>query len=160
MQVMVMYFTRSGHTKALADAIADGVRQVEGATCVVRDAHEVTEEDMLTSQGIIVGSPVYFGTMAAEIKQTLDAFVHLREHMEGKVGAAFATSADAAGGRETTLISLLQCLLIYGMVVAGDPLDATGHYGVSCEGAPDATVLQNGQKLGRRVADLARKLAD
>lgn len=158
MQVMVMYFTRTGHTKALAEAIAEGVRQVEGVSCVVRDAHEVTETDMLTSQGIIVGSPVYFGTMAAEIKQTLDAFVHLREHMEDKVGAVFATSADAAGGRETTMIALLQCLLIYGMIVAGDPLEATGHYGVSCVGAPDATTRQNGEKLGRRVARLVRKL--
>jgi len=78
--------------------------------------------------------------------------------MENKIGAAFATSADPSGGKETTIISIIQALLIYGMIVVGDPLDATGHYGVSCLGAPDHLAAQNAAKLGRRVAELVKKL--
>jgi len=47
-------------------------------------------------------------------------------------------------GKETTMISIIQCLLIYGMIVAGDPLDATGHYGVACVGPPDDKAAVNG----------------
>jgi NAD(P)H dehydrogenase (quinone) len=56
------------------------------------------------------------------------------------------------------MISIIQAMLIYGMIVVGDPLDATGHYGVSCLGAPDAAASENGRKLGKRVASLVKKL--
>jgi len=62
------------------------------------------------------------------------------------------------GGKETTMLSILQCLLIYGMIVVGDPLDATGHYGTACVGAPDAGAADNARKLGRRVAELCSRL--
>ena len=78
--------------------------------------------------------------------------------MEGKVGAAFATSADQSGGKETTIMSIFQCLLIYGMIIMGDPMSATGHYGTSCVGSPDNGTCENGMKLGKRVAKTAKKL--
>ena len=78
--------------------------------------------------------------------------------MEDKIGAAFATCFDPSGGKETTLISIIQVMLIYGMIVVGDPLDATGHYGVSCTGAPDEQTALNAAKQGKRVASLVKKL--
>ena len=158
MQVLVMYYSKSGNTKKLAEEIAKGVRQVEGVDCLTKSVSEVTKDDFVESDGIIAGSPVYFGTMAYPMKEILDKFVGVRGEMEGKVGAAFATSADPSGGKETTIISILQAMLIYGMVVIGDPLNATGHYGVSCVGAPDEKTASNGRKLGRRVASLVKKL--
>ena len=158
MQVLVMYFSRSGNTKKLAEFVAKGVEEVEGVTCLLRAAEEVTKEDFLDSQGIIAGSPVYFGTMAAELKKVFDTCVSVRQKMGDKVGAAFATSGDATGGKETTLFSIIQAFLIYGMIVVGDPLDATGHYGVACSGKPDEKTLENGRKLGRRVARLAGRV--
>jgi len=55
-------------------------------------------------------------------------------------------------------MSIIQALLIYGMIIIGDPMSATGHYGVACTGAPDAKVGENAIKLGRRVAEIAAKL--
>jgi NAD(P)H dehydrogenase (quinone) len=55
-------------------------------------------------------------------------------------------------------MSILQAMLVYGMVVVGDPLSATGHFGVSCLGAPDEKVAANAAKLGKRVALLAKKI--
>jgi NAD(P)H dehydrogenase (quinone) len=158
MQVLVMYHSRSGNTKRLAEHIARGVDEVEGVESVLKSTGEVQEGDFVNCSGLIAGSPVYFGTMAAEMKDIFDRYVTVRRKMEGKVGAAFATSADPSGGKETTIISILQAMLIYGMIVAGDPLDSTGHYGVACTGAPDETTLENGRKLGKRVATLAKKL--
>ncbi|MBP7864468.1 MAG: NAD(P)H-dependent oxidoreductase [Acidobacteria bacterium] len=159
MNVLVLYFSRSGNTAALARGVADGARSVAGVEAVLRTPDNVTREDFLAAGALVAGSPVYFGGMAADLKSIFDRFVGLRKQMEGKVGAAFATSGDVSGGKETTLLSILQAMLIFGMIVTGDPLDATGHYGVSCVGAPGDRDLENARKLGRRVAQVALKQA-
>jgi NAD(P)H dehydrogenase (quinone) len=158
MQVLVLYFSKSGNTKKLAEAIGKGVEEVDGVSAVLKNTDEVTPEDFLGADGIVAGSPVYFGAMTAELKKVFDQFVVVRKKMEGKVGAAFATSGDVTGGKETTMMSIIHALLIYGMVIVGDPMSATGHYGTACVGAPDAKAEENGAKLGKRVAEVAKKL--
>ena len=158
MQILILYFSKGGNTRKLAKAIAEGVEKVEGVSAVLKNTDEVTKEDFVDSLGIIAGSPVYFGLMAAELKQVFDKFVGVRRTMEDKIGAAFATSGDPSGGKETTMMSIIQAMLIYGMIVVGDPLSATGHFGVACVGAPDKEVNDNGMKLGQRVAELTKKL--
>ncbi len=158
MQVLVMYYSRTGNTKKLAEEIVRGIQQVEGVEYLLKPVSELTRDDVVSSDGIIAGSPVYFGTMAAEMKEIFDKYVDIRRKMENKIGAAFATSADPSGGKETTMISIIQAMLIYGMIVVGDPLDASGHYGVACTGAPDEKTAGNAAKLGKRVALLVKKL--
>jgi len=158
MQILVLYHSRTGHTKKLAEAVAKGASGVPGVQALLKSAQEVTRADFLASDGVVAGSPVYYGSMAAELKKVFDDFNDIRPKMEGKVGAAFATSWDPSGGKETTILSILQAWLIYGMVVVGDPMAATGHYGTACSGEPDAKILKNGTLLGKRVAELAKKL--
>ena len=158
MQVLVLYYSKGGNTRALAEAIAAGVDQIDGVTARLKRTDEVARADFESAAGVIAGSPVYFGLMAAQLKKVFDEFVGIRRKMEGKVGAAFATSADPSGGKETTMMSIIQALLIYGMVIVGDPMSATGHYGTSCVGKPDEGTRKNGMKLGRRVAELALTL--
>jgi len=158
MQILVLYFSKSGNTRKLAEAIARGVEEVEGVKAVLKKTSEVAKEDFSASEGVIAGSPVYFGLMAAELKKIFDDFVGVRKKMEGKIGAVFATSGDPTGGKETTMMSMIQALLIYGMIIVGDPMSATGHYGVACVGEPDTKTEENGMKLGNRVAELAKKL--
>jgi NAD(P)H dehydrogenase (quinone) len=159
MQVLVLYYSKGGNTRKLAEHIGLGVETVPGVKALLKTTAEVTKEDFVNAAGIIAGSPVYFGVMAADLKRVFDMFVGVRKKMENKVGAAFATSGDATGGKETTMMSIIHCLLIYGMIVVGDPMDATGHYGVACVGAPDEATAANGHKLGRRVAELCSKLS-
>ncbi|HVO83361.1 MAG TPA: NAD(P)H-dependent oxidoreductase [Syntrophobacteria bacterium] len=158
-QVLVLYYSRTGNTRKLAEAVGQGVESVEGVRSLLRSTEEVTREDFLESAGIVAGSPVYFGTMAAELKKIFDDFVGIRKKMENKVGAAITTGGDASGGKETTLISIIQAMLIYGMIIVGDPISASGHYGVACVGAPDAGARHNAEKLGARVASLVSRLA-
>ncbi len=159
MQILILYYSKGGNTRKLAEAVARGVNGVPGVKALLKRTDAVTQEDFVASAGIIAGSPVYFGLMAAELKEVFDRFVGVRRKMENKVGAAFATSGDPSGGKETTMMAILQALLIYGMIVVGDPLSATGHYGVSCVGEPDPSTRENGERLGRRVAELALKLS-
>ncbi|MFC1857770.1 flavodoxin family protein [Thermodesulfobacteriota bacterium] len=158
MQILILYYSRTGNTQKLAQVIAEGVSEVAGVSALLKKTDEVTKDDFLAADGIIAGSPVYFGVMAAELKKVFDDFVGIRTKMEGKVGAAFATSADPSGGKETTMMSIIQTLLIYGMVIVGDPMSATGHFGVACVGAPDGRAEKNGRKLGHRVAELVKTL--
>jgi len=158
MKVLVLYHSKTGNTKKLAEEIAKGVKEVDGVECELKSTSEVTKEDFVSSDGIIAGSPVYFGTMAAGMKEVFDKFVGVRRKMGDKVGAAFATSGDESGGKETTIMSIIQAMLIYGMIIVGDPLDASGHYGVACTGAPDKEAADNAAKLGKRVATLVKKL--
>jgi NAD(P)H dehydrogenase (quinone) len=158
MKVLVLYYSKGGNTRKLATAIAKGVESVEGVEAVIRRTDEVTKEDFVNAAGVIAGSPVYFGLMTAQLKAVFDQFVSVRKKMEGKLGAAFATSGDPSGGKETTMMSIIQAMLIYGMIIVGDPMTATGHYGTACVGAPDSGTEENGMRLGQRVAELALKL--
>jgi NAD(P)H dehydrogenase (quinone) len=158
MQILVLYYSRGGNTRRLAEAVSAGVESVDGVRCLLRSTDDVSKEDFVESSGVIAGSPVYFGIMAAELKKVFDDYVGVRRKMEDKVGAAFATGGDASGGKETTMMSIIQAMLIYGMIIVGDPMSATGHYGVACVGAPDAGAQQNANQLGARVANLIKKL--
>lgn len=159
MFVLVLYYSKTGNTRKLAEQLAEGIKTVEGVDAVMKSTQEVTKEDFVNSAGIIAGSPVYFGLMAADLKRVFDEFLGVRKKMEGKVGAAFATSSFWAGGNETTIISIIQCMLIYGMIVVGDPMSATGHYGAASVTAPDDKASDVARKLGQRVAELCKRLS-
>jgi len=159
MHVLVLYYSKGGNTRQLAEAVAKGVDSVSDVSALLKSTREVTQDDFLNAAAIIAGSPVYFGVMAADLKRIFDEFIGTRKRMENKVGAAFATSGDPTGGKETTMLSIIQCLLIYGMIIVGDPMSATGHYGVACAGEPDEQTCANAEKLGARVAELCKKLA-
>ncbi len=158
MQVLVLYYSKGGNTKKLAEIVAGGVKST-GVKALLKNTEEVTKDDFLNSGGVVAGSPVYFGVMAADLKRIFDEFVGTRKKMENKVGAAFATGGHHTGGKETTILSILQCMLIYGMIVVGDPMSATGHYGVACLGAPDEKAENEGFKVGVRVAELCKKMS-
>jgi len=157
MQVLVLYYSKGGNTRKLAQEIHSGVEKA-GVTAVLKSTDEVTKDDFLESAGVIAGSPVYFGVMASELKKVFDDFVGIRRDMENKVGAAFATGNHHSGGKETTMFSIIQCMMIYGMIIVGDPMDASGHYGVACEKHPDETACADAIKFGRRVAELCKRI--
>ncbi|HMK65773.1 MAG TPA: flavodoxin domain-containing protein, partial [Thermodesulfobacteriota bacterium] len=87
MQVLILYFSKGGNTRKLAEFVAQGVDSVSGANSLIKTVTEVTKEDFVNSAGIIAGSPVYFGAMAAELKKIFDDFVGVRKKMGNKVGA-------------------------------------------------------------------------
>jgi NAD(P)H dehydrogenase (quinone) len=157
-KVLVAYSSRSGNTKKLAEAVALGVKEFPKVECEIKPVSEVSNEDLVSADGIIVGSPVYFGTMSAEVKEMFDKSVAIRKKLEGKVGAAFTTSGHHTGGKETTLFSIIQAMLIHGMIIVGDPISAGGHYGVACVGSPDTEGVNAAKALGRRVAEITKRL--
>ncbi|HTY23895.1 MAG TPA: NAD(P)H-dependent oxidoreductase [Desulfomonilaceae bacterium] len=158
MYVLILFYSKSGNTRRLAEQVAEGVKSMSGVDVVMKTTQEVTKDDFVNAAGIIAGSPVYFGVMAADLKRVFDEFVGVRKKMENKVGAAFCTSGFWAGGNETTIMSIIQCLLIYGMIIVGDPMSATGHYGAASVAGPNEEASDIARKLGARVAELCLQL--
>jgi len=154
--VLILYYSKSGNTEEMAKAIEEGARS-EGVKVVRKKVRSATLQDLLTADGIIVGSPTYYGTMAAEMKTFIDKSVKYHGKLEGKVGAAFSSCGGLGGGVETTVLDLTKALLIHGMVVQGDPWGS--HYGTVSIGRPNAAAKKECKKLGEKVARLVKRLA-
>ena len=155
-KILVIYYSRTGNTAQMADLVAQGAASVEGAEVTSRPVEEVTPDELLAYDALILGSPVYYGGPAAEIKSLLDASVRHHGKLDGKVGGAFATCGVFGGGVETTILDLIAALLVHGMIVKGDHGGA--HYGAAAVGAPDEQAARSCERLGRSVATLAKKL--
>lgn len=121
-----------------------------------KDVKAVKAGDLLKYDGIIIGSPTYYGLPAAEVKALLDKSVKHHGKLKGKVGGAFASSANIGGGNETTVLAILEALLIHGMVVCGD--SEGDHYGPVSIERPDARAEKVCVRYGKRVAALTKKL--
>ncbi|MEM2728698.1 MAG: NAD(P)H-dependent oxidoreductase, partial [Candidatus Bathyarchaeia archaeon] len=147
-----------GNTEKAAFLVAEGVRKVSGVNCVVKRVDDVTLDDLLNANGIMVGSPTYYGGMSAKIKDLFDRSVKVHGKLEGKVGAAFTTSGGTATGAETTLLSMIEAMLIHGMIVKGDPEDK--HYGLAIVGAPESEEDKNlCREFGYKFANLVVKIS-
>ena len=156
-KVLIVYYSRSGNTKKMAEFVAAGAKDVAGTEVDLRPVEQVTPDDLLAPDAVIMGSPVYYGTMAAELKALIDESVKHHGKLVGKVGGAFASSGGPGGGNETTVLDILKALLIHGMIVPGD--HEGDHYGPIAVGAPDQRSEKECRRMGRRVAELAGRLA-
>ena len=152
---IVIYYSRSGNTKEMAKIIAKSMNEADLPT-ECKSVDKVKAEDLLSYDAIVVGSPTYYGHMAGPIKQLFDDSVTNHGKLDGKVGAAFSSSANVGGGNETTIMGIIEAMLIAGMVVGGDPQG--DHYGPVSIGKPDDRVNKQCVRRGRRVAELTKKL--
>ena len=155
-KVLIIYFSKTGNTRKMAEEVTKGVKET-GCETILKSVGETKVDDLLEVDGIIVGSPTYFGLPAAEIKKLFDESVIHFGKLEGKVGGAFTSSANIGGGNETTILSIYQMMLIHGMIVQGTTL--SGHYGPVSIGAPDKKVCEECKELGKRIGSLVKKLS-
>lgn len=156
--VLVAYYSHGGNTRKMAQRIAEAL---EEAGCRA-EAHSVTDisvERLREFDGIVLGSPCYFGVMAAEMKRFIDQSIKLfgKGELTGKAGGVFCSTGGIGGGGELTLLSLLAGLMIHGMVVQGSRKG--GHFGPLAIGEPDERALAECGQYGRLVAGLAQRLA-
>ena len=152
---IVVYYSRGGNTKEMAEIIAKAMNEAELLT-ECRSVEKVRAKDLLGYEVIVVGSPTYYGQMAGPIKQLFDDLVANHGRLDGKIGAAFTSAANIGGGNETTIMGIIEGMLISGMIVQGDP--EGDHYGPVSIGRPDERVRQQCHRRGRRIAELTKKL--
>jgi len=157
-RVLIVYHSRTGNTEKMAKAIEEGVNS-SGAEAITKRVENTSIDDLDGIDGLILGSPTYFGTMSAEMKKFIDESVKKRKKLTDKIGAAFASANFISGGNETTIMSLIEALLVHGMLVAGDPIETGGHFGVVSIKDPDEETLERCKKFGRRIGELAIRLS-
>jgi len=155
MKVLVVYDSKTGNTEKMAHAVAEGV-EAEGVEVEVKKVDKASVDELPEVDGLILGSPVYYGLPSGKLKGFIDESVKYHGKLDGKVGGAFASSGGTHSGAETTIIAILKALLIHGMVVQGT--SGRNHYGAASVGSPDDTAVETCRKLGERVAKLVKKL--
>ncbi|MDP8247990.1 MAG: flavodoxin domain-containing protein [Candidatus Tritonobacter lacicola] len=155
-KLLIAYYSRSGNTERMAELIEEGAR-IEGVEVARNSVGDVKADDLLDYDAVILGSPTYYGSMAAEVKKLLDESVRFHGKLEGKVGGAFTSSANIGGGNETTIMDILKALLIHGMIIRGD--SSGDHYGPVSINAPDSRAEAQCRRYGKRIAELTRRLS-
>lgn len=135
--------------------MVEGINK-ECITAALKDVKDVSVDELLKYEGIVMGSPCYYGTMACEIKKLIDDSVKFHGRLNGNVGAAFCSSANIGGGNESTILDILNAMLIHGMIIQGIPKG--DHYGPVSIGIPDERVVKQCVNLGLRVARLVKRL--
>jgi len=152
---IVIYYSRSGNTKEMAEIIAKAMNESDLPT-ECKSVDKVKAEDLLEFDAIVIGSPTYYGHMAGPLKQLFDDTVTYHGKLDGKVGAAFSSAANIGGGNETTIMGIIEAMLIAGLIVQGDPKG--DHYGPVSIGKPDQRVERQCVRRGQRIAELTKKL--
>jgi len=154
-KAIVIYYSRTGNTKEMAEIIAKSMNE-EGLQTECKPVSDVKAEELLDYDAIVVGSPTYYGHMAGPVKQLIDDTVAFHGKLDGKIAAAFSSSANIAGGNETTIMGIIEAMLIAGCIVQGDPQG--DHYGPVSIGKPNGRVQRQCIRRGRRIAQLTKKL--
>lgn len=161
-RVLVLYYSMYGHVERMADAIAEGVRMVDGMEAVIKRVPEIIPEDRARAMGvkldqkapiatteelpgydaIIFGTPTRFGNMAAQMRNFLDQTGKLWTEgaLIGKPASVFTSTSTQHGGQETTITSFHSTLLHHGMVIIGVPY--------SCKGLSVMTEVSGGSPYG------------
>lgn len=154
--MLIVYDSRTGNTEKMAESVAEGVRTVDGAEASMVGIERAKLDDLEGADAIILGSPTYYGNMSGRMKELIDRSFKIHGKLKGKVGGAFTSSGGTACGAETALLSMLQAMLIHGMIVQGRHDDK--HYGAAAIEAPDNEEVEYCRDLGSRVASLATAL--
>src|SRR5437870_4688640 len=159
--VLITYHSATGNTEKMAQGVADGAKAISGTSAVLKRVGEVVASDLLSSDAVIVGSPVYFGNMSGEAKTFFDNWLLKFEvfrdfKMRNKVGGTFATGGAISNGKEVTMLAILGAMLINQMIV----VSGGGGFGASASTGPDSPGIDEkevaeARALGKRVAEVA-----
>ncbi len=154
--VMICYYSRSGVTKKMAESIHKGIKNQKDFKAKIINVENDFNENLLEYDGLILGSPTYYGLPSGEIKKFIDETNRHHGDLEGLVGRVFTSSMNTAGGNETTLIGLIESLLIHGMILKGS--SEGDHYGPVVIGSPDETDTKKCYEYGEEIAKLVKKV--
>jgi len=158
--VLVAYHSGTGNTEKMAQGVAEGAKSVPGSSVSVKRVGEVSADDLLSADALVIGSPVYFGNMSGEVKTFLDSWAKMGlfqdRKMRNKVGGTFATGASFSNGKELTMLTIQAAMVMHQMLVTS----GGGGFGASATTGPDSPgidekELAEANALGKRIAEVA-----
>ena len=111
--------------------------------------NKMISDDLTAADAIILGSPTHFCTMSVKMKGLIDKSIEIYpDKLRNKIGAAFTSSGAIAGGNESTLLSLIQAMLMHRMVIVGHQ---SGSFGAVSIGEPNKECLAQCKEFGKRI---------
>lgn len=131
-KVLIVYTTTIGNTKRMAEAVADGVRSVEGAEVTLKEPHEATMDDVRACDALIMGSPIRHRSADARVKKFIEDVIEqlwLTDEMVGKVGGVFSVGGgygNTGAGVEITQLGMLAAMAGVGMILVMLPKTTPG----------------------------------
>lgn len=153
-KALVVYDSKTGNTEKMARAISDGIKET-GLDAEVKNVNNTSLDDLIAADAIVLGSPTYFCTMSDKMKAFIDKSIEIYpDKLRDKIGAVFTSSGDVAGGNETTLLSLIQAMLMHRMVIVGHQ---SGSFGAVSVGAPDEKCIAECRQFGKRIASFVKR---
>lgn len=177
--ILILYYSRSGHVKSMAEQIARGVETVAGCHALLRtvapistvceatqdsipaEGHlYVTHDDLKHCSALVLGSPTRFGNMAAPLKYFIDTTsdIWLSGELSGKPAAVFTSTGSMHGGQESTLLSMMLPLLHHGMMIMGLPYSESGLMLTQEGGTPYGPSHLAGSQNDRNLTDTEAQL--
>lgn len=154
-KVLICYYSQTGNTEKMAQIITDAMKEAN-LSVNLKSVEDTKVDDLLDYDCIVIGSPTYYGSMAWPIKKFLDESIKYHGRLKGKVGGAFSSAANVGGGNETTILSILDALLIHGMIIQGDCRG--DHYGPVAIEFPDDRSQECCKQYAQNLAGLVKKL--
>ncbi len=115
MKISILYFSKNGHTKEMAEVIANGMKSVQGIEVGIFDLEHVDDEFLAESKAVVFGTPTYYANTCWQIKKWFDESRNYK--LEGKIGSVFATADYAQGGADTAILTIINHLMVKGMLV-------------------------------------------
>jgi len=151
--LLIVYYSKSGNTKKMAEAIADGARTVKNVEVVLKTVEEATNKDLVTADCIILGSPSYFRLPAWPVKKFIDESVEVFELLKGKKGGVFASAAGKKGAK-VCLQGLKDMLEEHGIIIV-----RRGLIGLIVKGRPsvkdvEVSCKEYGAMMARTVCEV------
>jgi NAD(P)H dehydrogenase (quinone) len=163
-RVLILFDSRGGLTEQLAEAIAEGVREVPGTEVLYQRIHESAPEILRQMDAMVLGSPNWSG-MTGKLKEWFDYSGDLWQtgELAGKPAGVFTAGYSRSGGIEATLLQLIHLVLSHGMIFVGLPWSDTmrmsgSYYGATAHGAVTDEDRAQARSLGRRVAEVSLRL--
>ena len=162
--ILITYHSESGKTQAMAEAVAKGVAEIQGVDFILKPIAEVTEDEILNSSAIILGSPVYNANMTPQVQEFINSWPFEGRPLKDKIGAVFVTGGGFSIGEEATMFAIIRSMMIHGLIiVGGDDLEAAfGASAITGEGdfankEVQEIFLKKAKGLGQRVGEMTLK---
>ena len=157
-KILVLYYSKDGSTRKMAELVAEGVRQIPDVELRIKPIDKASRDDVIWCDGIALGSPTFLGTVAAKMKKFWEDLLPDWLKSDGKIGCAFSSQGGWGGGAELTCQALMTIMLNYGFLVFGvtdySGHQFTAHYGATQAGEPrHEKEVESCRKLGRRLAE-------
>ncbi|MEJ5350537.1 MAG: flavodoxin domain-containing protein [Melioribacteraceae bacterium] len=164
-KILVLYYSQEGHTKKMAEFVAEGAKEIPGTEVRLKSIYEADREDIFWCDGLALGSPTYLGTVASEMKKFWENLLPDWQKIDGKIGCAFSSQGGWGGGAELTCQTLLNIMINYGFLVFGvtdySGKQFTAHYGATQAGEPrQEKEIESCKRLGKRLAEWVAVFVD